>query len=105
MQSPSASDGPLDPPASEPGLGAPAGTLSLDGKLAAIAQDRAVLHLLRDLADCGLREGDRVCHRSTGVQGRLAIDRIAVAPRILVRPDQPGALPLPAGDLTHWLRR
>jgi hypothetical protein len=104
MHTPPASDAQVDPPAPEPSFEATAGALSLDRKLAAIAQDRARLHLLRELAGCGLREGDRVCHQSTGVQGRLAIDRAAVAPRILVWPDEPGALPLPAGDLSHWLR-
>jgi hypothetical protein len=92
-------------PAREPARGTTAGALSLDRKLAAIAQDRAVLHLLRDLADRGLREGDPVRHRATGVQGRLVVERTAMAPRILVWPDRSGDLPLPAGDLASWQRR
>jgi hypothetical protein len=105
----SASDGRLDPPAPaptpEPTIQTADGSLSLDHKLAAIAQDRAVLHLLRDLADRGLREGDPVRHRTTGMLGRLVIERAAVSPRILVWPDRSGDLPLPAGDLASWQRR
>ena len=105
MHTPPGTDGPLDPPAPEPRFEATAGALSLDRKLAAIARDRAVLHLLRDLAGWGLREGDRVCHRSTGMPGRLVIDRAAASPRILVCPDRAGDPPLAVADLTQWLRR
>jgi hypothetical protein len=63
------------PPASQ--------ALSLQGKLDQISHDRDVLHLLRELARHGLREGDSVCS-SEGAQGRLVISRQDTPPRTLV---------------------
>ena len=58
--------------------------LSLDQKLDAIARDRAVLAALRDLARCGLREGDLLRHRDAGLYGRLGVCRAPEGPRLVV---------------------
>ncbi|HRZ00406.1 MAG TPA: hypothetical protein P5024_02520 [Burkholderiaceae bacterium] len=58
--------------------------LSLDQKLDAIARDRAVLAALRNLARCGLREGDLLRHRDVGLFGRLGVCRAPDGPRLVV---------------------
>jgi hypothetical protein len=64
--------------------------LSLQNKLDQISHDRDVLHLMRDLARAGLREGDRVRHVATGSVGRLSIARQDDPPRLLVALDDGG---------------
>jgi hypothetical protein len=58
--------------------------LSLQGKLDQISHDRDVLHLLRELARHGLREGDTVRNTADGSEGRLVISRQDQPPRTLV---------------------
>ncbi len=58
--------------------------LSLQGKLDQISHDRDVLHLLRELARHGLREGDMVRNTADGTEGRLVISRQDQPPRTLV---------------------
>ncbi|MFO0273588.1 MAG: hypothetical protein ACK53M_05745 [Betaproteobacteria bacterium] len=58
--------------------------LSLQNKLDQISHDRDVLHLMRDLARSGLREGDLVRHVVNGRVGRLSIARQDDPPRVLV---------------------
>jgi hypothetical protein len=58
--------------------------LSLQNKLDQISHDRDVLHLMRDLARCGLRDGDPVRHVVSGSVGRLTITRQDDPPRVLV---------------------
>lgn len=61
--------------------------LSLQDKLDRIAHERDVLALQRDLARCGLREGDRVCAHDGAGQGRVLIARDEQPPRLLVLTD------------------
>lgn len=75
--------------------------LSLQGKLDQISHDRDVLHLLRELARHGLREGDTVRNPADGTEGRLVISRQDHPPRVMVA--------LHGGDhepfaLEHWRR-
>jgi hypothetical protein len=58
--------------------------LSLQGKLDQISHDRDVLHLLRELARHGLREGDTVRNLADGNEGRLVISRQDHPPKTLV---------------------
>lgn len=58
--------------------------LSLQGKLDQISHDRDVLHLLRDLARHGLREGDTVRNLADRTEGRLVISRQDHPPRVMV---------------------
>jgi hypothetical protein len=62
--------------------------LSLDQKLDAIARDRAVLATLRQLARCGLREGDLLRHSAAGLYGRLGVCRAPDGPRLVVTTSQ-----------------
>ena len=58
--------------------------LSLQGKLDQISHDRDVLHLLRELARNGLREGDTVRNLVDGTEGRVVISRQDHPPKTLV---------------------
>lgn len=62
----------------------PSPVLSLQSKLDLISHDRDVLHLQRQLARAGLREGDSVRHVLDGTEGRVAITRQDHPPRVLV---------------------
>jgi hypothetical protein len=61
--------------------------LSLQEKLDRIAHDRDVLALQRQLAECGLREGDTVLALDGGARGRLLIARDQSPPRLNVLAD------------------
>lgn len=65
----------------------PPPVLSLQEKLDRIAHERDVLALQRDLAQCGLREGDPLRSLDGSARGRLLIDRDESPPRLLVRTD------------------
>jgi hypothetical protein len=62
--------------------------LSIGQKLDAIARDRAVLAALRQLARCGLREGDLLRHRAAGLYGRLGVCRNPEGPQLVVTTSQ-----------------
>ncbi|MFN9031151.1 MAG: hypothetical protein ACK5XM_13300 [Betaproteobacteria bacterium] len=74
--------------------------LSLQGKLDQISHDRDVLHLMRELARHGLREGDTVRNLADGTEGRLVISRQDHPPRTLVA--LPDGSREPFG--VHWQR-
>jgi hypothetical protein len=73
--------------------------LSLQNKLDQISHDRDVLHLLRDLARAGVREGDTVHHARDGIQGRIVVARQDHPPRVMVSLDDGS---LAAFDADLW---
>jgi hypothetical protein len=92
-------------PASPTAAPLPTAGYTLDRKLAAIARDRAVLGVLRTMADRGLQEGARVRHAITGASGRLYVARDAQPPCARVQLDGPAGRPwVEADDLGAWRR-
>lgn len=65
----------------------PRPALSLQDKLDRIAHERDVLALQQQLAENGLREGDKVLALEGGAHGRLLIAREQSPPRLQVLTD------------------
>jgi hypothetical protein len=71
--------------------------LSLQDKLDRISHDRDVLAQLRDLARRGLHDGDSVCHRESGVCGRVLVLRAEPVPCSVVQLDDGRQVPFDSG--------
>lgn len=74
-----------------------AAPLSLQDKLDRISHDRDVLAQLRDLARRGLHDGDSVCHRESGVCGRVLVLRAEPVPCSVVQLDDGRQVPFDSG--------